>query len=244
MFNLDEINAEVIEDASDPTKWSATVNSGTFSGIISTNNKLNFILYGIVYDQASGGYSYLFHVVSGNDESISKILVEQYLDKYEYFIYAYGPYGSFFEVYEDDKKLVLGVDYTYSLNNKSEWLEGLPPVRYFYKSTKEKIAGTFYIKLKDTDYNKLYSVKYKIDKKQNLTQGIDLINEKMQINKEYQDNYGFIQNIILCKNSFKDSEEICIIDEYTNIIFENEFKEKSGKSIVLSSEGLFKNKKR
>jgi len=212
--------------------------------VISSDNKVSLLLKAIVFNSSSNSYKYDFTVESNNGDELTEGDLKAYLEKYEYYMYAYDTPNCFFEVYEDERLLELGKDYSYSLDGKSEWLIEKPTNKYFYRETKEKVAGNFYIKLETVDYTKVYSIKYKIERKQNLTEGIDLINEKMSIDEKYQNNYGFIQNVILCRNSLKDSEEICIVDEYTNVIFENEFKERSGKSITLQNKGSHKNKKR
>ena len=64
--------------------------------------------------------------------------------------------------------MTLGENYIYSLDGKSSWIENIIEGNYFNKNKDEKVAGSFYIKIKNPDYNKVYTVKYKIDKKQSL----------------------------------------------------------------------------
>lgn len=185
---------------------------------------------------ARTGYQYLVRVSDG-EETPSEGKVLDFFNKYNVYIYYYDNKNTFFKVYEDDKQLDLGNDYEYSLDGKSSWINTFPKKEYFLKNKDEKIAGSFYIKIKNPDPNKVYSVQYNIDKSQSLVKdrGVYLLNEKIALSKSNRDNYGYIQNIIVCRNSLNDSEEISLVEKYQNVIFENELKLKEEKKIDLNS---------
>ena len=73
--------------------------------------------------------------------------------------------------------------------------------------------------------------------------GIYLINEKLKLKKEFQDNYGYIQNIIVCRDTSKNYEDISVVENYQNVIYENDTKIKKNKKVKLNK-NIKKSKKR
>ena len=191
-------------------------------------------LFSIEENAQKDGYRYLLNIDEWEEVPTESKAIE-YFKKYNIQVYYYDNENAFFKVYEDETELVLGEDYEYSLDSKSSWITSYPERKYFLKTKDEKIAGSFYIKILNPNPEKQYSVIYDIEPEQTLVKDkqVYLINEKIKLGREYRENYGYIQNIIICRNSVNDSEEVSLIERYQNVIYENEIIEKKKKKIDL-----------
>ena len=180
-------------------------------------------------------YKYIVDISDG-EETATETKVVDFFNKYNVFVYYYNNQNTFFKVFENERELILGQDYEYSLDEKSSWSSTFPKKEYFLKNKDEKIAGSFYVRIFNPNPEKEYSIMYDIDKSQSLVKNkqVYLINEKLRLGKELRENYGYVQNIIICRNSSNDSEEISLIEKYQNVIFENELKQKKEKRIDLN----------
>ena len=75
------------------------------------------------------------------------------------------------EVYEDERLLVLGVDYSISLDDKSTWYDYFPmpgDSTYSYLNKRAK-AGRFYVRVHNRNPHAIYWVKYRVKRHQALS---------------------------------------------------------------------------
>lgn len=191
-------------------------------------------IFSIEENYQRNGYRYLLNINEWEKVPTESEVIE-FFEKYDIQVYYYDNPNAFFKVYEDETELVLGEDYEYSLDSKSSWIKSYPEKKYFLKTKDEKIAGSFYIKVFNPNPEKQYSVVYDIEQEQSLVKDkqVYLINEKIKLGSNYKENYGYIQNIIICRNSINDSEEVSLVERYQNVIYENEIIEKKKRKIDL-----------
>ena len=110
-----------------------------------------------------------------------------------------------FDVYENDTKLLIGEDYLISLNEKSDWLAFWPTDSSLDKYWDSAAAGNCYIRLKQRDNSSFYWVKYRVNKKQRLSEEgkITLENGRVTCHPDLRGSSGTVDVVLLARaNSF------------------------------------------
>ena len=127
------------------------------------------------------------------------------------------------EVYEEEKRLIVGNDYLISPDNGSTWYSSIPQSVYFKKLLQKCKAGDFLIRLRKVDYSKIYHCKYKIKSNQALSADRNVILKNMRIKllSPLNQNEGIIQSIFIIRKGLKNQYLSPVIYEYSTNIFES-----------------------
>lgn len=126
------------------------------------------------------------------------------------------------EVYEDGNLLTIGVDYSVSIDNGSNYFDVWPLDGSFSELYKKAKAGRFYVRFKDRDAAAIYWIKYRVHKNQSLSscEQVMLRNGRVTFDEGLKDTRGTLQSIVIARTNSMHPYVSPILREYTLMVQE------------------------
>ena len=123
------------------------------------------------------------------------------------------------ELYEDDRLLKIGVDYSISLDDKSTWYDyWLMPgeTSYNYLNKRAK-AGRFYVRVHNRNPHAIYWIKYRVKRNQALSacEQVRLKNGRVVFDKALKNTFGTLQTVFIFRTNSTNPYITPILREYS-----------------------------
>lgn len=130
------------------------------------------------------------------------------------------------ELYEDDRLLTIGVDYSISLDDKSTWYDYfvMPGEASYSYLNKRAKAGRFYVRVYNRRSDAVYWIKYRVKRNQFLSScnKIMLKNGRVVFDKSLRKTFGTLQTIFVFRTNSTNPYITPILREYSLRIQEKE----------------------
>lgn len=138
------------------------------------------------------------------------------------------------ELYEDNRLLKIGVDYSISLDDKSTWYDyWLMPgeLSYSYLNKRAK-AGRFYVRVHNRKPHAIYWIKYRVKRNQALSscEKIRLKNGRVVFDKLLRDTFGTLQTVFVFRTNSTNPYITPVLREYSLRV-----QEKDGSKVAKSN---------
>ena len=123
------------------------------------------------------------------------------------------------ELYEDDRLLKIGVDYSISLDDKSTWYDYwlMPGEESYSYLNKRAKAGRFYVRVHNRNAHAIYWIKYRVKRNQSLSacEKIRLRNGRVVFDKALKNTFGTLQTVFIFRTNSTNPYITPILREYS-----------------------------
>lgn len=123
------------------------------------------------------------------------------------------------ELYEDERLLKIGVDYSISLDDKSTWYDYwiMPGEESYSYLNKRAKAGRFYVRVHNRKAHAIYWIKYRVKKNQALSscEKVRLRNGRITFDRKLKDTFGTLQTVFIFRTNSTNPYITPILREYS-----------------------------